>query len=44
VNHVMMQLMRTMIGGAIVLVVPAFAVCAGVTYLAYRRRGGGGPD
>ena len=40
----MMQLMRTMVGGAIILVVPAFAVCAGITYLAYRRRGGTGSD
>ena len=40
----MMQVMRTMIGGAIVLIVPAFFICAGVTWLALRKREGETPE
>jgi hypothetical protein len=34
----MMVFMRAMFGGMVILVLPAFAVCAGIGVMAYRRR------
>jgi len=43
-GSLMMALMHTMVGGAIILVVPAFLICAGITWAAYRRRGSAARD
>ncbi|MFI5209725.1 MAG: hypothetical protein ACHQ2E_04695 [Gemmatimonadales bacterium] len=34
----MASFMRAMLGGMLILVVPAFFVCAGITRMAYLRR------
>ena len=34
----MARFMRAMFGGMLILVLPAFLVCAGITLMAYRRR------
>jgi hypothetical protein len=34
----MARFMRGMLGGMVILVLPAFAVCTGITIMAYRRR------
>lgn len=40
-NHIMNELMRTMVGGAIILIIPALLICTGLAVMAYRRREGG---
>jgi hypothetical protein len=34
----MASFMRAMLGGMVILVLPAFLVCVGITIMAYRRR------
>jgi hypothetical protein len=34
----MANFMRAMLGGMVILVLPAFLVCVGITFMAYRRR------
>jgi len=34
----MANFMRAMLGGMVILILPSFVVCTGITVMAYRRR------
>jgi hypothetical protein len=37
-------MMRAMLTGMVILMIPAFLICTGITVLAYRKRNGGFGD
>ncbi|HWZ27113.1 MAG TPA: hypothetical protein VNX15_01035 [Gemmatimonadales bacterium] len=38
-TSVMDRLMNTMVSGAFILIAPAFLICTGIAFMAYRKRG-----